>query len=120
MPSPEQMQAMQRQLAAEAQKAGMTVPEFVEKLKKQAVERMQLGRQQQQLQQQQQQQQGGEEPPHLNAQGQRQIPTPGKPHPIVPGPPDPKALAIANFLKGQDLKPRTCILNGERKDMFKG
>ena len=32
----------------------------------------------------------------------------------------PKAIALAKFLKGQDLKPRTCILNGERKDMFKG
>ncbi|KAF3360108.1 hypothetical protein VdG1_01798 [Verticillium dahliae VDG1] len=46
MPSPEQIQAMRRQLEADAQKAGMTVPEF-------------------------------------------------------------------------ELKPRTCILNGERKDMFK-
>ena len=37
-----------------------------------------------------------------------------------PGPPKPEALAIANFLKNQDLKPRTCIFNGQRKDMFKG
>ncbi len=38
----------------------------------------------------------------------------------MPGPPNPQALAVAKFLKGQELKPRTCILNGERKEMFKG
>jgi translocation protein SEC62 len=32
----------------------------------------------------------------------------------------PEALAVAKFLRGQDLKTRTCIFNGERKDMFKG
>ncbi|KAL1900063.1 Translocation protein S62 [Ceratocystis pirilliformis] len=41
------------------------------------------------------------------------------PQPIVPGPPNPAALAVAKFLRGQSLKPRTVILNGERKDMFK-
>jgi translocation protein SEC62 len=109
MPSPEQIQAMQRQLALDAQKAGMTVPQFIEHLKKQAQEqqaRMQAAQQQQQ----QQQQDGGHQ--HQQQQGQMQA--------ITPGPPNPKALAVANFLKSQELKPRTCILNGERKDMFKG
>jgi translocation protein SEC62 len=32
----------------------------------------------------------------------------------------PEALAVAKFLRSQDLKTRTCIFNGERKDMFKG
>lgn len=95
-PTPEQIQAMQRQLAADAQKAGMSVPQFVEKLKAQAIAQQQAAQQQQAQAQQQQQQ------------------------PINPGPPNPAALAVANFLKSQDLKMRTCILNGQRKDMFKG
>lgn len=96
-PTPEQIQAMQRQLAMDAQKAGMTVPQFVEKLKAQAIAQQQAQQQAAAQQQAQQQQQ-----------------------PIQPGPPKPEALAVANFLKKQDLKVRTCILNGQRKDMFKG
>lgn len=49
-----------------------------------------------------------------------QTTTPGSAQPITPGPPNPAALAVAAFLKNQDLKMRTCILNGQRKDMFKG
>jgi len=83
----------------------MTVPEFVKKI-----------RQQQQAMaeaQQQAAQQGGQPQP----QGQ---PQQGQQQPITPGPPKPEALAVAKFLKSQDLKLRTCILNGQRKDMFKG
>ncbi|KAL2024545.1 hypothetical protein VTK56DRAFT_7588 [Thermocarpiscus australiensis] len=112
MPSPEQIAAMQRQLALDAQKAGMTVPQFIEHLKKQAAE--QQARMQQQMRQQQQQQGQHQHPhphPHQHA--------PGQPQPIVPGPPNPVALALAKFLRSQNLKPRTCILNGERKDMFR-
>ncbi|ROW01182.1 hypothetical protein VSDG_02674 [Cytospora chrysosperma] len=43
----------------------------------------------------------------------------GQPQPITPGPPNPVAIALANFLRAQELKPRTCILNGERKEMFR-
>lgn len=96
-PTPEQIAAMQRQLAIDAEKNGMTVPQFVERLKAQAMAQQQQAMAQQQAQQQQQQ-----------------------PQPIQPGPPKPEALAVANFLKSQDLKMRTCILNGQRKDMFKG
>lgn len=41
--------------------------------------------------------------------------------PAQPGVPQPTpaALAVAKFLKSQDLKMRTCILNGQRKDLFK-
>ncbi|KAK5142424.1 hypothetical protein LTR04_002245, partial [Oleoguttula sp. CCFEE 6159] len=39
--------------------------------------------------------------------------------PINPGPPKPEAIAVANFLRGQDLKNRTCIFQEKRKDMFK-
>ena len=117
-PTPEQIQMMQRQVAAEAEKAGMTVPEFVEHVKKQQMAR---------LQQQRAAAAGaGASPAGPGAPGPRPGPPGGRPNgmgqqqPITPGPPNPKALAVANFLKSQDLKPRTCILNGERKDMFKG
>jgi translocation protein SEC62 len=111
MPTPEQIAAMRRQLAIDAEKAGMSVPEFIEQLKRQAQE------QQMRAMQQQQQQGGGHQHPHQHPhphqhQTQQQ--------PIIPGPPKPEALALAKFLRGQDLKTRTCILNGDRKDMFKG
>ena len=125
-PSPEQIQMMQRQIAAEAEKAGMTVPEFVEHVKKQQIARMQ-----------QQRAAGGAPAPAGAGPAGPAAKGPGAPaarpgapgarpggigqqQPITPGPPNPKALAVANFLKSQELKPRTCILNGERKDMFKG
>ncbi|KAG9689561.1 translocation protein, partial [Aureobasidium melanogenum] len=99
-PTPEQIQAMQRQLAIEAQKNGMTVPQYVEQLKAQAMRQHMM--QQQQMQQQQMQQQ----------QQQQQ-------QPITPGPPKPEAIAVANFLQSQDLKVRTCVFQEKRKDMFK-
>lgn len=104
MPTREQIMAMQQQLARDAEKAGMTVPQFIEHLKKQA--------QEQQARMQAMQQQQGGHPQHQHQ--------PGQPQPIVPGPPNPVAIALAKFLRSQDLKPRTCILNGDRKDMFKG
>ncbi|EMR70347.1 hypothetical protein MGN70_014347 [Eutypa lata] len=117
MPSPQQIAAMQQQLAAEAQKHGMTVPQFVEQLKKQRMEQMQKMQQQQQ-QQQGQGGQGGPQGPQ-GPQGPPQQRPPPQPQPIRPGPPNPVAIALANFLKGQSLKPRTSIFNGERKDMFR-
>ena len=99
-PTPEQIQAMQRQIAADAAKHGLTVPQFIEKLKEQ-----QMAAQQQQMAQQQEQQ---------AAQQQQQQ------QPIQPGPPNPAAIAVAKFLQAQDLKMRTCILSGQRKNMFKG
>ncbi|KAI2637099.1 translocation protein [Hypomontagnella submonticulosa] len=117
MPSPQQIAAMQQQIAAEAQKHGMTVPEFVEHIKAQRMAQLQAAQRAQQQQQQQggQGQQGG-------PQGPRPGPPPGaqgQPQPIRPGPPNPLAITLANFLKSQPLKPRTCIINGERKDMFR-
>lgn len=95
-PSPEQVRAMQAQIAAEAQKAGLTVPEYVERIKAQAMQQQQM--------RQQQMQQGAQ---------------PGKQVPIAPGPPKPEGIAVAKFLRSQDLKLRTCIFNDQRKDMFK-
>ncbi|KAK3670396.1 Translocation protein S62 [Recurvomyces mirabilis] len=105
-PTPEQIRAMQQQIAAEAQKAGLSIPEYIERVKQQAMRNQQMQMQVQQQQQMQQQQQGG---------GER----PGQQVPIAPGPPKPEALAMAAFLRNQDLKMRTCIFQEKRKDMFK-
>ncbi|KAF2760605.1 translocation protein [Pseudovirgaria hyperparasitica] len=90
-PSPEQIRQMQEQLRAEAQRLGITVEELLARMRAQAM-------QQQQMQQQQQQQQQ---------------------QPIQPGPPKPEALAVADFLKSQDLKPRTVLFQEKRKDMIR-
>ena len=130
-PTPQQMAAMQQQIAVEAQKrgmtpqqfqnwqrqqieadakkAGMTFEQYINKLKQQALEDHQ--RRQQQAQQQAMQQQSGQ--PQTQGQQGQQVP-------ITPGAPDPKGLAVAKWLRGQNLKPRTCVLNGQRKDMFRG
>lgn len=115
-PTPEQIRAMQAQIAAEAQKAGMSVPQYIEKVKAQAMQQHQM-RQQMAQQQQQGQLQGGQPgQPRPPQQGGAQ---PGQQVPIAPGPPKPEALAVANFLRSQDLKARTCIFQEKRKDMFK-
>ncbi|KAJ5172874.1 translocation protein Sec62-domain-containing protein [Penicillium capsulatum] len=136
-PSPEQMAAMQQQFAAEAAKRGMTPEQFAQKQREQLVadaEKLGLSPEQylaqlraRALQQMEAQRQGqaspqagqeGEQSPQSQQQQQPQQQT----HqvPVQPGGPvDPKALAVANFLRSQDLKPRTCILDGQRKDMFK-
>jgi translocation protein SEC62 len=100
---------MQAQLAAEAQKAGLTVPQYVERLKAQAM-------QQHQMRQQMAQQQGQQPPSQQQSQQGAQ---PGQQVPIQPGPPKPEAIAVAKFLQSQNLKSRTCIFQEKRKDMFK-
>ena len=107
--TPQQFQAHQRkELEEQAKKAGMTVEQYVNKLRQQAYENH--------LRQQQMAQQ-----PAPNSAGPVQTQAqPGQQVPITPGAPDPKAEALAKWLKSQDLKPRTCLLNGQRKDMFRG
>ncbi|PHH87477.1 hypothetical protein CDD83_8832 [Cordyceps sp. RAO-2017] len=126
-PTPEQIAEIQRRVAEDAQKAGMTVPEFIEHIKKQAME------QQRQRMMQQQQGHDGHDHDHDHGHGHDHSHDghgcehdhghhhnhQAQSQPINPGPPNPKALAVAKFLRGQELKPRTCILNGERKDMFR-
>lgn len=137
-PSPQQMAAMQQQFAAEAAKRGMTPEQFAQKQREQlAADAEKLGltpeqyvaqlraRALQQMEAQRQgqgspqpEQEGAESSEAQQQQGQGQ-----QTHqvPVQPGAPvDPKALAVANFLRSQNLKPRTCILDGQRKDMFKG
>ncbi|KAI9693221.1 MAG: Translocation protein S62 [Bathelium mastoideum] len=114
-PTPQQIQQIQQQIAAEAAKQGLTVQQYIEQVKAQAA------RQQAMMQQQRQQQgQGGPQqllqgpgnpPPQQQQQMQRQ--------PLQPGPPKPEALAVAKFLRSQQLKTRTCLFQEKRKDMFK-
>ncbi|RMZ71818.1 translocation SEC62 [Pyrenophora seminiperda CCB06] len=98
-PTPEQIQQIQMQLQAEAQKHGISVQEYVQRLRAQAMAQQQAQMEAQQRAQQQQQQQQAQ--------------------PIQPGPPKPEALAVANWLKSQDLKPRTVVHDEKRKDMFR-
>lgn len=119
-PTPEQIRQMQQQIAVEAQKAGVSVPEYVQRLKAAAMQKHQA----QMALRAQQQQQGGGAPPQQQLQQQQQQQQngaqPGQQVPIQPGPPKPEALAVAHFLQGQSLKTRTCIFQDKRKDMFKG
>lgn len=98
-PTPEQIQQIQQQLQAEAEKHGITVQELVMRIRQQA-----MAQQQAQMQAQMQAQQ--------RAQQQQQ-------QPIQPGPPKPEAIAVANWLKSQELKPRTVVHDEKRKDMFR-
>lgn len=132
-PTPEQIAELQRRIAEDAEKAGMTIPEFIEHIKAQRMRAMQQAAMQQQMQQHGHSHEHGDghghdhdhdhnAPGHTHdhQQGQPQAVQSGQPQPITPGPPNPKAIALAQFLRGQDLKPRTVILSGERKEMFKG
>lgn len=126
-PTPQQIQAMQQQFFQEAARRGLTPQQFGEQLRQQAMQQQQAAQQQGgqpgaqgQLggQQQQQQQQA-------NAEGtpggqQVQMPIRGQQVPIQPGPPKPEALAMAKFLRSQELKSRPCIFQQQRKEMFKG
>jgi translocation protein SEC62 len=93
-PTQEQILQIQAHFRNEAEKMGIAYEEYIERVKAQAAAQQ---RAQMEAQQQQQQQE-----------------------PIQPGPPKPEAIAVANFLKGQELKLRTCIFQEKRKEMFRG
>lgn len=127
--TPEAFVKMQReQVAAEAAKHGLTPEQYVQGLRMRALQQRAAAQQAAQAQGQQQGQPGQ---PAQPGQPQQQLPQgpPGQP-PQAPvqqqvnvnpnNPPDPKAIALAKWLRTQDLKTRTCILDGQRKDMFKG
>ncbi|KAJ5651417.1 translocation protein Sec62 [Penicillium longicatenatum] len=109
----------QRQLNEEAERRNIPVAELVKEKERKFLEfckaqgkepeevkkELIMKRQNQMMQATGEQQQKG-------PQTQRVAVSPGQPV-------DPRALAVAKFLRSQALKPRTCILNGERKDMFK-
>ncbi|KAL9103999.1 MAG: hypothetical protein Q9163_001019 [Psora crenata] len=109
--TPQELQAQQRKaLEEEARKAGLPLNEYINRIKQQAWQNHQ--RQQQIAQQQQANGQVAQGQPQMKGGQGQQVP-------IQPGAPNPKAVAVAKWLRGQDLKTRTCILNGQRKDMFK-
>jgi translocation protein SEC62 len=107
--TPQQFQEQQRQqLIADAAKQGLTLEQYVNQIRARAMQAAQAQAQAQGQQQQQQQQQGG------GGQVMQQIPV----NPNAEK--KPEALAVAQFLRSQDLKTRVCVLDGQRKDMFKG
>lgn len=112
--TPEQFQEHQRQqLAADAAKQGLSVEQYVNQLKQRAMQEHQMKQQAQQKQAQGQMQGQAHQHQHQHPQSQKV--------PVNPNaPPKPEALAVAKFLRSQDLKSRTCILDGQRKEMFKG
>ncbi|KAH8424787.1 Sec62 family protein translocation protein [Aspergillus melleus] len=138
-PSPQQIAAMQQQFAAEAAKRGMTPEEFAKQQREQLNAEAQkhgmtteqyvtqlrmraMAAHKQQVEAQQQAQAGSPQQPGQPAQGQPQPQQQQTTHqvPVNPSnPPDPKAIAVAQFLRSQNLKTRTCIMDGQRKDMFK-
>lgn len=106
--TPQQFQDFQQQqLDAEAKKNGMTREQFIQHIK---------------VQQMKQHQQQGQAQAPVQVQGQgQQSSQQQQAIPVNPNtPPKPEALGVAKFLRGQDLKTRTCILDGQRKEMFKG
>lgn len=123
--TPQQFLQMQRQkIAEEAAKAGMTPEQFIQMAQQQAFQQNQA-----QMQARAAQQQGGQMPAAVGQQPQppqgMQGPPPGQPQMQridlnKPVEPKPDALAVAKFLRSQDLKTRTCVFDGQRKDMFKG
>lgn len=109
--TPQQFQLWQRQqMETDARNAGLSLDEYIHRLKQHALETHQ--RKLQQAQQQQAAEHSGQ-PQIQQGKSEQQVA-------ITPGAPDPKALALAKWMRGQDLKTRTCILNGQRKDMFRG
>lgn len=142
-PTPQQVQAMQQQFLAEAQRQGLTPQQFMERLRAQAMAQQQAMMQAQQnggrlppgmqpgqampgqpAQPGLQGQSGTEQPPAQGvSQPQSNAPSsarPGQQVPITPGPPKPEALAVAKFLRSQKLKERPCILQEKRRELFKG
>lgn len=120
--TPQQFLAMQKQkIAEEAAKAGVTPEQFIQMVQQQAMQQ----RQAQANAMKAGQQQPGQPPANGQPQQPPQGPQPGQPQMQridlnKPVEPKPDALAVAKFLRGQDLKTRTCVFDGQRKDMFKG
>ncbi|PGH12819.1 hypothetical protein AJ79_04043 [Helicocarpus griseus UAMH5409] len=121
-PSPQQIAAMQQHLANEAAKRGMTAEEFSNMQRQQiAAEAAKQGMTPEQYVnqlkaralQQHQQQQAAKQAQAQGGQQQQHVPMNSN------APPDPRAVAVAQFLKSQDMKPRTCILDGRRRELFK-
>lgn len=140
-PTPEQlaaMQQLQQHMATEASKRGMSPEDFAKQQReqlhadaaKQGMSPEQYVAQLRMRAMAANQQRQGSPTPGQPAQGgggqgqgqggQQQTQTQTQVPVNAGGQPDPKALAVAQFLRGQDLKSRTCVMDGQRKDLFKG
>lgn len=108
--TPAQFQAFQQQeIMKEAAKHNITPQQYIQMMQAKAMAEHQR-QQQAQAQQGQGQPQGQRPGQHV----QQQIPLNGSVEA------KPEALALAKFLRKEDLKTRTCILEGIRRDMFRG
>lgn len=115
--TPQQFIQMQQQkLAEEAAKAGMTPQAYLQMKQQEAIQMQQQAQAQAQAQAQGQQPANGQ-PPQGPQPGQPQLQRIDLTKPVEA---KPDALAVAKFLRSQDLKLRTCVFDGQRKDMFKG
>jgi hypothetical protein len=103
-PSSQQIQVMQQQLAAEAARHNMSVEQYINHLKAHAMKQAQAQQEQREAAAAQKQQE--QEEYHVST--------------TQPVAANPQAVALAKWLRAQELKTRTCILGGQRKDMFKG
>ncbi|KAI9671817.1 MAG: Translocation protein S62 [Alyxoria varia] len=112
-PTPQQIQQLQQQFHTEAARQGLTPQQLAEKLRAHAQQQ-----QQQQKEQQKEQNEGEEEDDDDEEDGPSTKPQQQQVA-IQPGPAKPEALALAKFLKGQELKSRPCILQEKRREMFK-
>lgn len=105
--TPAQFQAFQQQeIMREAAKHNITPQQYIQMMQAKAMAEHQR--------QQAQAQQGQGQGPRPGQQVQQQIPLNGSVEA------KPEALALAKFLRKEDLKTRTCILEGIRRDMFRG
>jgi translocation protein SEC62 len=111
-PTKEQIEAIQRHMRSDAERMGISMDQYIAKLKEMAARQMQA--------QMQQQQQGGHvHGPNCN-HGHGDGHQHGQTHlPVGDGPPKPEGLAMANFLRSQPLKTRTCVFNENKRDMFR-
>ena len=104
----EQSEQIREQLSAEAAKHGLNLQQYMEQLKIQSL-----------------QQRSNSKNPHNNKSShepriRNQIPLLKQDVPVQAESPKPEAIALAAFLRSQNLKTRACILQEKRKDMFKG
>ncbi len=116
----DQIAAIQAHMQADAQRLGISMEEYVQQLQKlQAKQRAQQAAQHEHSHDHDHDHDHdhhdhdhGHNHSHNAQNGHRQA--------VQPGPPKPEALAVASFLRSQELKPRTCIFQEKRKDMFRG
>jgi translocation protein SEC62 len=116
-PTRAQVEAIQEHMRQDAQRMGLNMDQYIAKLKE--AHQQQLAAQQRQQAAQQGGHQHGPDCNHDHDHEHQHAP-PQQHQPVQPGPPKPEALALAAFLKNQNLKLRTCIFQEKRKDMFRG